>query len=370
MTTNKTGTTKTALIMAGGTGGHIFPGLALAERLMQDGWRVEWMGTRDRMEAEIVPKHDIKIHFIEVKGIRGNGVVRKLALPFMLLKAIWQARSILKKLKPSLVIGFGGYASGPGGIAAKSLGIPLMIHEQNAVLGMTNRWLSKLANKTCLAFPLNGSKLDAEVVGNPVRQAIVELGANVKSQHVENEQFKVLVIGGSLGARALNQTLPEVFSELAKQFHLSIRHQTGKGNHKSVELSYSEWSENMNSLQVQVDEFIDDIPAALSWSDLVICRAGALTVSELAASGNVGIFIPLPHAVDDHQTANANWLVKQGAGVLIPQAKIGDELGPVLTELFAEPDRIHSMQEQCRTLPKIDTVARMAQLCQELEVSS
>jgi len=363
-------TVKTALIMAGGTGGHIFPGLALAERLQNEGWRVEWMGTKDRMEADIVPKHNLPIHFIEVKGIRGNGLIRKLSLPLMLIKAVFQARDILRRVRPAVVIGFGGYASGPGGLAAKSLGIPLVIHEQNAVLGMTNRWLSKLATKTFLAFPLLHSNSASEVIGNPVRQAIVELGAKTKPSKINGEAINILVIGGSLGARALNQQLPGKFSKLAARFKMVIRHQTGRGNREVVELSYSSLSDNMNSLQVQVDEFIDDIPAALSWSDLVICRAGALTVSELAASGNVGVFIPLPHAVDDHQTANANWLVNQGAGVLVPQSQMAEQLEPILIELLADPDRIHLMQEKCRSLPKVDTVARMAQLCQELEVSS
>ena len=363
--------TKLAVIMAGGTGGHIFPGLALAERLRQEGWQLAWIGTQDRMEADIVPKHDIPIHFIKVKGIRGNGLLRKLALPFMLLNAVRQARRIYRELQPSLVVGFGGYASGPGGLAARSQGIPMLIHEQNAVLGMTNRYLSKLANKTLLAFPLSNPRQlpEAEVVGNPVRKAIVQLAEQGKRKITPDSPIRILVIGGSLGARVFNQELAAIFAQAASVKDMEVRHQTGKGNRESVKLSYQEVSEHLNSSQIQVDEFIDDIPSALSWSDLVICRAGALTVSELAASGNVGVFVPLPHAVDDHQTANANWLVEQGAGLLVPQAQLKTGLSRILKELLAEPERIHLLQDKCRALPKLNTVERMFELCQELEVT-
>jgi len=363
---------KTALILAGGTGGHIFPGLALAQELKSLGWHVEWMGTADRMEADIVPKHDIPIHFIDVKGIRGNGLIRKLKMPLMLINALRQARNIIKKVKPNIVIGFGGYASGPGGIAAKTMGVPLMIHEQNAVLGMTNRWLNKVANKTLLAFPLTNksTQVDAEVVGNPVRTAISELASRNKKNLDKEQNLNILVIGGSLGARVLNESLPELFDKLSQNHELNVRHQTGKGNQSKVEQAYAARQNQVKSLLVQVDEFIDDMPAALLWSDLVICRAGALTVSELAASGNVGVFIPLPHAVDDHQTANANWLVDQGAGFLIPQTELKEKLEHVLSELLLSPTVINDMQEKSRSMANSNTLPRMVQLCQELEVSS
>ena len=363
---------KTLVVMAGGTGGHIFPGLAVAEKFKQQGWNIHWIGTSDRMEADIVPKNNIPIHFIEVKGVRGNGIKRLLTTPFMLLKAMWQARRILSELKPDLVIGFGGYASGPGGIAAKALGIPLVIHEQNAVLGMTNKFLSKLAKKTLLAFPLaknEGESASWPVVGNPVREPIVALNKKAKNTLTTGTAVNVLVIGGSLGARILNQTLPGIFSELAKAHGLKVTHQVGKGNFDSVNAEYLA-NEQGNNLEFTVNEFIDDMTTALKSTDLVICRSGALTVSELAASGNAGIFVPLPHAVDDHQTANANWLVQQQAGVLVQQKELEQQLPLVLAELLAQPEKINKMQQQAAAIANLTTTDTIYQLCQTLEQTS
>lgn len=358
---------KRALIMAGGTGGHIFPGLAVAQALIKQGWQVEWMGTADRMEADIVPKHDINIHFIEVKGIRGNGLVRKLSLPIMLFKALQQAKSILRKYQPDVVLGFGGYASGPGGIACRLLNIPLVIHEQNAVMGMTNSWLSKVARKVFLAFPLNSGKepSTSEVIGNPVRENINQLLSHTKRQLSVESSLRVLVVGGSLGARIFNQELPKIFAGLADAGTIEVWHQTGKGNADSVKASYQ--AENFQT--AQVDEFIDDMSTAFEWADLIVCRAGALTVSELAASGNLGVFVPLPHAVDDHQTANANWLVTQDAGVLVPQQQLTTQLPQILGEFLRSPSRVNQMQNKVRQLPLQNTTQRFVTFCQELEVS-
>ncbi|MDU0113203.1 undecaprenyldiphospho-muramoylpentapeptide beta-N-acetylglucosaminyltransferase [Psychrosphaera aquimarina] len=362
--------TKRAVIMAGGTGGHIFPGLALAKSLMAEGWDVQWMGTADKMEADIVPKHDISIHYIDVKGVRGNGIKRLVKAPFMLLKAWLQARAIFKKLKPNLVIGFGGYASGPGGIAAWSLGLPLIIHEQNAIAGMTNRWLSKVAKHTLLAFPnakQSLPKIQTEVVGNPVRMDIAQLNNMPKRVLTGQDAIRILVIGGSLGARALNQQLPHVFYQLqALGLEVKVHHQVGKGNKLSVTDEYDKCknSAEVAELSVVIDEFIDDMPSVLSWADLVICRAGALTVSELAASGNVGVFIPLPYAVDDHQTANANWLVEKEAAVLMPQNEIKQKLVSTLVELINDPNRINQMQINAKQQAILTTTDRMVELCQ------
>lgn len=363
---------KVALIMAGGTGGHIFPGLALAEALKAEGWSVHWMGTADRMEADIVPKYKLPIHFIDVKGIRGNGLKRLLSLPMMLLKAFFQARRVIKQIKPNIVVGFGGYASGPGGLAARSCGVPLMIHEQNAVLGMTNKYLSKLAQKTLLAFPnaLKGITVESvEVIGNPIRQDILVLNQNNKRDLGPDTDIRILVIGGSLGARALNESLPAIFSAVCQRgFHLNVEHQVGKGNREQVQAYYDSCKEF--ELSVTVNEFIDDMPSALNWCDLVICRAGALTVSELAASGNAGLFVPLPHAVDDHQTANANYLVEHGAGKLVPQNEINEKLPNLLTELLSDPKQINQMQHKAKQQANLTTTEQMLQLCQKLELSS
>ena len=362
--------------MAGGTGGHIFPGLALAKALTTQGWNVEWIGTADRMEADIVPKYNVPIHYIEVKGVRGNGIKRLVKAPFMLLKAFLQARKIFKQLKPNLVIGFGGYASGPGGIAAWSLGLPLIVHEQNAVAGMTNRWLAKIAKKTLLAFPnakVSLQGIETEVVGNPVRADIADLNKIPKRGLTAQDEIRILVIGGSLGARPLNQELPDVFYQLHQQgLKINIHHQVGKGNKQTVVTEYANAQSHSDSaaeLAVTIDEFIDDMPSVLSWADLVICRAGALTVSELAASGNVGVFIPLPYAVDDHQTANANWLVEADAAVLMPQNEIKQKLVLTLTELINGPSKINQMQNNAKQQAILTTTDRMVELCQEMEVS-
>ncbi|WP_299269459.1 undecaprenyldiphospho-muramoylpentapeptide beta-N-acetylglucosaminyltransferase [uncultured Psychrosphaera sp.] len=373
---NNNNTSKCAVIMAGGTGGHIFPGLALAKALTIQGWNVEWIGTADRMEADIVPKYNVPIHYIEVKGVRGNGIKRLVKAPFMLLKAFLQARKIFKQLKPNLVIGFGGYASGPGGIAAWSLGLPLIVHEQNAVAGMTNRWLAKIAKRTLLAFPnakVSLQGIDTEVVGNPVRADIADLNKIPKRGLTAQDEIRILVIGGSLGARPLNQELPDVFYQLHQQgLKINIHHQVGKGNKQTVVTEYTNAQSHSGSaaeLAVTIDEFIDDMPSVLSWADLVICRAGALTVSELAASGNVGVFIPLPYAVDDHQTANANWLVEADAAVLMPQNEIKQKLVLTLTELINDPSKINQMQNNAKQQAILTTTDRMVELCQEMEVS-
>ncbi|MDO6720324.1 undecaprenyldiphospho-muramoylpentapeptide beta-N-acetylglucosaminyltransferase [Psychrosphaera sp. 1_MG-2023] len=362
---------KTALIMAGGTGGHIFPGLALAEKLIQHGWNVEWMGTADRLEADLVPKHNIPIHFIEIKGLRGNGLLRKLGFPFSILKAFLQAKKIISNMKPDVVIGFGGYASGPGGLAVKALNIPLIVHEQNAVLGMTNKWLSKFSAHTCLAFELSGgTKLpNAEVIGNPVRHEIVELGKLPKRTLTPESHFRILVIGGSLGAKVFNEELPALFGKFAQAHSVEIRHQCGKDNKTAVLAGYTQLAMDDGQLLVEVDEFIHDMTSALSWCDLVVCRAGALTVSELAASGNAGIFVPLPHAVDDHQTANAMWLVEQSAGLLVPQANLG-KLTSVLTELALNPNKINEMQSRANKVARNDATQELYSLCQKLEISN
>lgn len=357
--------------MAGGTGGHIFPGLALAEKLIQHGWNVEWMGTADRLEADLVPKHGIPIHFIEIKGLRGNGLRRKLGFPFSILKAFLQAKKIISKLQPDVVIGFGGYASGPGGLAVKALNIPLIVHEQNAVLGLTNKWLSKFSAHTCLAFELSGgAKLpNADVIGNPVRQDIVELGKLPKRVLTQGSPIRILVIGGSLGAKVFNEELPTLFGKFARIHSAEVRHQCGKNNKSNVEARYKQMVNEKSQLHVEVDEFIHDMTGALSWCDLVVCRAGALTVSELAASGNAGIYVPLPHAVDDHQTANAMWLVEQSAGLLVPQGNLG-ELTSILTELAQNPDKINEMQSRAKKVARNDATQKLYSLCQKLEISN
>lgn len=319
------------LIMAGGTGGHVFPGLAVAEALARSGWHVEWLGTAERMEADVVPKHGFPIHFIPVKGIRGKGLKAKLTGGVALIKSLFSARRIIKRIQPELVIGFGGYASGPGGVAAKSLGIPLIIHEQNAAAGMTNKLLAKLATRVLLGFDDAKDQFSVpteklHTVGNPVRAAI---SAVPPLQYREPRPLNLLVVGGSLGAQILNEIVPEAVKGLS---HLAIRHQCGKGNQATVKGLYQQWDVN-----AEVSDFIDDMADAYTWADFIVCRAGALTVAEVAAAGRAAIFVPLPHAVDDHQTKNAQSLVKHNAAVMIGQSVLKQNLGQAIRQWTTHP---------------------------------
>lgn len=265
------------MVMAGGTGGHVFPGLAVAKQLQSQGWEIRWLGTADRMEADLVPKHGIEIDFIKVKGLRGQGIARLIKAPFQILNAIMQARAHMKRWQPDAVLGMGGYVSGPGGIAAWLLGIPVVLHEQNAVAGLTNQWLSKIAKKVFQAFP--GAFPNAEVVGNPVREDVVAISEPEQRMAERDGKVRILVMGGSQGAQILNRTLPDVMAKLGDEFE--ICHQAGKNNRDEVTQAYQ-----ANNVQnAQVTEFIDDVAKAYDWADILVCRSGALTVSEVSAAG-------------------------------------------------------------------------------------
>ena len=339
---------KKLLVVAGGTGGHIFPGIAVADFLKQQGWQVSWIGTPDRMEATVVPKHNIEIDFIDVKGVRGNGIKRLIKAPFMVMNAIFQARKILKAQRPDVVLAMGGYVTGPTGIAAKSLGIPLVIHEQNAVAGMSNRWLAKFASKVLAAFPSAFAKGQCEVVGNPVRASVAQVSAKQTSTPIN-----ILVVGGSLGAQVLSA-----------QTTLNIWHQTGKNNEQKVTADYQQLGLAENT---KVAEFIDDMDSAYQWADLVICRAGALTVSEIAAAGRMALFVPFPHAVDDHQTANAAYLVNSGAALMMQQNAFSKEaVVDLLTPYLIAPEKISIMASKAKQLAILDATAKVANRCEQL----
>ncbi|KPH65072.1 MULTISPECIES: undecaprenyldiphospho-muramoylpentapeptide beta-N-acetylglucosaminyltransferase [Pseudoalteromonas] len=351
---------KKLVVVAGGTGGHIFPGIAVADYLKQQGWQVSWIGTADRMEAQVVPKHNIDIDFINVKGVRGNGFARLIKAPFMVINAILQARKVLKKQRPDVVLAMGGYVTGPTGIAAKSLGIPLVIHEQNAVAGMSNKWLAKFANKVLAAFPSAFAKGACEVVGNPVRESV----AHVPVRNASNP-INMLVVGGSLGAQVLNITLPTTFAQLTSVCEINVWHQTGKGHLGAVSEAYTE--QKMSTEQVKVAEFIDDMDAAYSWADIVICRAGALTVSEIAAAGKMAVFVPYPHAVDDHQTANAKFLVEGNAALLMPQGQFNQQaLALLLSPYLNEPELINEMASRAKGLAVLNATAQVAKHCEQV----
>ena len=302
------------LVMAGGTGGHVFPAIAVSQELQRQGWEICWLGTKDRMEAQLVPKYSIPIRFIQVSGLRGKSIKNLLAAPFMILRAIIQAYKIMRDFKPNVVLGMGGYVSGPGGIAAKLCGIPIVLHEQNAVAGLTNKWLAKIAACTLQAFPTAFNR--AEVVGNPVRRDLFAQPNPAQRFSTREGKLRVLVVGGSQGARILNVTMPAVFADLKDE--IEVRHQVGRGAIENITALYGQ-----NAAQVQLMEFIDDMAAAFAWADLVICRSGALTVCELAAVGAPAVFIPFKHK-DRQQYLNAKYLADADAAKIIEQ----DELTP------------------------------------------
>ncbi|RUO37543.1 undecaprenyldiphospho-muramoylpentapeptide beta-N-acetylglucosaminyltransferase [Aliidiomarina shirensis] len=354
------------LISAGGTGGHVFPALAVAKALAAKGHNITWLGTKDRMESDVVPAHGFRFIGMQQQGLRGKSKLSLLAAPFRLCKSIWACRKLLVKEKPALVLGFGGYTAGPAGVAAWSKGIPLVIHEQNAIPGLTNRLLERFATRTLLGFSGAQKYLaKAEVVGNPVRSEIAALHAEPVKQM--GAELQVLVVGGSLGAAYLNKLVPEALSHLQSAQHgrtLSVHHQVGKGNVAEVQQAYGTTAEN-NAVKVEVAEFISDMAAAYAWADIVICRAGALTVAELCAAGKPAILVPYPHAVDDHQTENAKALSSTGAGVLVQQTDLTEAwLINQLEKLLANPEQLEVMQLAAKNSANIDAVERIVAVCE------
>jgi UDP-N-acetylglucosamine--N-acetylmuramyl-(pentapeptide) pyrophosphoryl-undecaprenol N-acetylglucosamine transferase len=358
---------KTLLVMAGGTGGHIFPGIAVADEIKAQGWKIHWLGTAERMEANIVPEHGYDISFINISGLRGKKLLSMLVMPFKLLQSLLQARRVIKAVKPDVVLGMGGYASAPGGLAAWLSKIPLIVHEQNAAAGLSNRLLARIANKVCCAFPnAFASGIDAEVVGNPLRASIGQHESLSTLSVNEQTTKNILVVGGSLGAQVLNEVMPSSFAHLVSaDVTFSIWHQTGAGNQEQVIASYAE--HGLTTDKIKVSEFIKDMAIAYQWADIVICRAGALTVSELAMAATPAIFVPLPHAVDDHQTKNALYLVKCNAAKLLPQIQLNKEsITTLISELFGQPEILENMAKAAYSAAKSDASQRVAKLCQEL----
>ncbi|AUT43192.1 MULTISPECIES: undecaprenyldiphospho-muramoylpentapeptide beta-N-acetylglucosaminyltransferase [Aeromonas] len=350
---------KTLLVMAGGTGGHVFPGLAVADRLKAQGWTIHWLGTADRMEAELVPAHGYPISFIDIQGVRGNGIKRLLAAPYRVIKSVLQARQVLKTIQPDVVLGMGGFASGPGGVAAWLSGIPLLLHEQNAAAGLTNKLLARIARRVLMAFPgAFAPNARTAVVGNPVRPEVVALpDPQLRSS---SNPLRLLVVGGSLGARVLNEQVPPAVATAGVP--IEVRHQCGKGNGEAVAASYAGLG-----VEAEVSEFIKDMADAYAWADLVVCRAGALTVSEVAAAGVAAIFVPLPHAVDDHQTRNALTLVDGGAAEFLPQSELTPAaLASRLSWLAGRRETLLNMAQAARRVAIIDAAERVADECKRL----
>lgn len=351
----------TVLIMAGGTGGHVFPALAAARVLRERGYEPVWLGTRLGLEAKLVPPQQIAVEWITVTGLRGKGIAAWLAAPFKLSLAIWQSLQVMRRRNPVVVLGAGGFVSGPGGIAAWLTRRPVVIHEQNAVAGLTNRMLARIAKRVLEAFPASfPGSIRAERVGNPVRREITSLLPPEQRFAARTGPLRVLIIGGSQGAAKLNATVPAALAMIDASVRPQVLHQAGERHIANARESYQK-----HGVQADVRPFIDDMAAAYGWADLVICRSGALTVSELAAAGVPALFVPFAAAVDDHQTRNAKFLVDPGAGLLIAEHELTPpRLANELQALLAGGrPRLLEMAGKARALAITDADVRLADAC-------
>ncbi len=350
------------MIMAGGTGGHVFPALAVAHCLRTDGLEVSWLGAPDSFEARVVPEAGFSIDWIDVQGLRGTRLSRWLFAPFKLARALAQSMRVIQKKRPAVVLGMGGFISGPGGLAARLLGIPLVIHEQNAIPGLTNQWLARIASQVLEAFPGSFAPTrHARVTGNPVRAEIAALPAPSQRMAGRSGPARLLVLGGSQGAQALNETVPAALAQLQSAERPLIRHQAGANKLEAAQAAY-----HAAGVEAQVSAFIEDMAEAYGWADLVICRAGALTIAELAAVGLGALLVPYPYAVDDHQTHNARHLTAAGAARLLPQAELTPEsLAGQLRKLLGERELLLAMASAARSLARPDAAHTVAAVCME-----
>ena len=349
---------KTALVMAGGTGGHIFPGLAVAEALRARGWRVHWLGAPGSMESQLVPPRGFPLETIEFGGVRGKGAKTLLLLPLRLAKAFWQSLQVVRRVRPQVVVGLGGYITFPGGIMSVLLGKPLVLHEQNSIAGMANKLLAAFASRVYSAFPHVLKK--AEWIGNPLREAFLRQPAPEERFAGRSGPLKVLVVGGSLGAKALNDVVPKALALIEPQQRPYVLHQSGAKQIDELHANYA-----AAGVQAELTPFIEDTADAFAEADLVICRAGASTVTEIAAVGAPAVFVPFPFAVDDHQTTNAKFLVDAGGGWLVPQRDLTPE---ALAELLRTLDRAALLQRAvaARQLAKTQATEQMVAACEDL----
>lgn len=349
---------RTIMIMAGGTGGHVFPGLAVADFMRGEGWRVVWLGAKTGMEASLVPKRGYGIAWVNFSGVRGKGPAALLLLPFKLLRAFWQSARAIYSHRPDVVLGMGGYMAFPGALMAVLLGRPLVIHEQNSVPGLANRILARIADRVLCAFP--ATLPGAAATGNPVRPEIAAIAAPQQRYAARSGPLRVLVIGGSLGARALNEVVPQAVALMPAAKRPTVVHQSGAQHLQALREAYSS-----AGIQATTLAFVDDMAAAYAEADVVVCRAGATTIAELAAAGVAGILVPFPHAVDDHQTVNARFLADAGAAILLAQRDLtAERLARLLTEL--DRGRLREMAERGRSLGKADATRAVAKACMEL----
>ena len=347
---------RTILVMAGGTGGHIFPALAVAEKMRERGWRVVWLGNPDGMEARLVPQHGFEMVWVKFAALRGKGLVRKLLLPVNLLRGFWQALKAIRQEQPNVVLGMGGYITFPGGMMAALLGKPLVVHEQNSVAGLANRVLAGVADRIVTGFP---EALNKGVwAGNPVRPEIARIAPPAERLAGRSGALHLLVIGGSLGAQALNDTVPQGMALLGENELPQIVHQAGEKHLEALKDNYAKAGVTAHCVS-----FIEDMAGAYEWADLVICRSGALTVAELAAAGVASILVPFPHAVDDHQTGNARFLVNVGGAFLLPQGELTADAIALIRNYSR--GQLLEMAEKARSLAKPDATEEVANICAE-----
>lgn len=350
------------LMMAGGTGGHVFPALATARQLQDKGHEVFWLGSRGGMEERLIGETDIPLSLIQVSGLRGKGGLALLMAPFRLMRALGQAFTIVRTIRPHCVIGMGGFVTGPGGLSAWLNRVPLVIHEQNAIAGMTNRILVRFAHTVLEAFPGSfGTTVVTRCTGNPVRQDLAELAEPDQRMSGRAGALRLLVVGGSLGAQVFNRALPAALAQMPEAERPTVRHQCGEKNIEEADEAYRD-----HGVDASVEPFIKDMAEAYGWADIVLCRSGALTVSELCVAGVGAVLVPFPHAVDDHQTRNAQQMVNAKGAILIPQPKLSaDLLAETLTDLGKDRRRILDMAKAAKTLARPDATERVVNYCLE-----
>lgn len=351
-------TQKTALVMAGGTGGHIFPGLAVAQALREQGWKVHWLGAPGSMEERLVPPQGFPLETIDFSGVRGKGLLTLALLPLRLLKALAQAWAVVRRVRPDVVIGLGGYISFPGGMMATLAGKPLILHEQNSVAGMANKVLANVASRVFCAFP--NALPGAQWVGNPLRQAFLQQPPPAERFAGRSGPLRILVVGGSLGAKALNDTVPQALALIPPEQRPQVRHQSGAKQMQALQASYA-----AAGVQAELTPFIDDTASAYAQADLVICRAGASTVTELAAVGAAAIYVPFPHAVDDHQTTNARFVVDAGGGWVVQQTALSPEKLAHMIQNMQRSTLLETAQK-AKMMQKTEATAAVVAACQEL----
>ena len=349
---------KTALIMAGGTGGHIFPGLAVAEELRQRGWRVYWLGAPGSMESRLVPAQGFALELIDFSGVRGKGLVTLALLPLRLLRAFWQALAVVRRVQPDVVVGLGGYISFPGGMMAVLAGKPLVLHEQNSVAGMANKVLASVADRVFTAFPNVFKK--GQWVGNPLRTAFTQQLGPQERFAERSGPLRLLVVGGSLGARALNEIVPQALALIPVAQRPVVVHQSGAAQIDALRANYTAMG-----VAADLTPFIDDTASAYAAADIIVCRSGASTVTEIAAVGAAAVFVPFPSAVDDHQTTNAQFLVQAGGGWLVQQRDLSPEsLAKMLLKL--ERPALIDIALKAKTMQKTNATREVVTACEEL----